>query len=161
MRVTPRVTSPIGKPAPVWASLFMGPQVLQGPSSSVGFPCSDSLLQASPAPAWGLLAAGGSLHSHGPPWAVGAQLPHHGLHHSLQGNLSPGTWSTSSLFFSHLSKLQGCFSYLFPLLFPVPIAILVYFFTSLLLLTYVIPEMLPLLVTGLALASCRSVLELC
>lgn len=48
-------------------------------------------------PQWGPpQALGGSLLPHGSPWAAGAQLPHQGLHHRLQGNLSSGSaWSTS------------------------------------------------------------------
>jgi len=42
------VTSPASKPAPAWASLFRGPQVLPGASSSVGCPWGHSFLQASP-----------------------------------------------------------------------------------------------------------------
>lgn len=38
-------------------------------------------------------AAGGSLLRHGSPWDAGTQLPHHGLHHRLQGNASHNTSS--------------------------------------------------------------------
>jgi len=41
------VTSPASKPAPVWASLSMGPQVLPGVCSSMGSPWAHSLRQAS------------------------------------------------------------------------------------------------------------------
>jgi len=51
-----------------------------------------------PAPVWGLpWAAGGDLLPRGPPWASGDSLPHHGLHHRLQGkNLCSSISSTSS-----------------------------------------------------------------
>lgn len=70
-----------------------------GTCSSTGFPWDHSLLWAhAPAPLWGSpRAAGGCLLHHGPPWAVGAQLPQRGLHLGLQGNLCPSSWSTSCL----------------------------------------------------------------
>ena len=43
-----RVTSPVRKPAPAWAPLSMGPQVLQGACSSIGSPWGHRLLQACP-----------------------------------------------------------------------------------------------------------------
>jgi len=54
-----------------------------------------------PALVWGppRAAAGALLHC-GPLWAArGCSLPHHGLHHEPQRNLSSGAWSTSSPFF--------------------------------------------------------------
>lgn len=41
--------------------------------------------------------AGGSLFPHRPPQAAEEQLPDHGLHYRLQGNLCSINWSTSSL----------------------------------------------------------------
>ncbi|KAK4826200.1 hypothetical protein QYF61_006144 [Mycteria americana] len=85
----------------------------------------------------------------------GDSLPHHGLHHGLQGNLCSGAWSTSSpsfftglgvcrvvsLTYSH-SSLQLQLHRFFPPL-----------------LQYVIPEALPPSLMGSALASGRSVLQ--
>lgn len=48
-----------------------------------------------------LSAVGVSLHPHGPHRAAVAQLPHHGLHHGLQGNLSSNAWSISFPSFLH------------------------------------------------------------
>jgi len=42
-----RVTSPASKPAPAWAPLSVGPQVLPGACSSMGSPRGHNLLQAS------------------------------------------------------------------------------------------------------------------
>jgi len=87
----------------------------------------------------------------------GDNLPHHGLHHELQGRLSAPasraplpppsslTLVPAELFLSHsLSRLSQL---------PFPAG----FFA---LLKYVIAEALPPLLTGLALASGRSILEL-
>ncbi|XP_063187185.1 uncharacterized protein LOC134513912 [Chroicocephalus ridibundus] len=87
----------------------------------------------------------------------GDSLPHHALHHMLQGNLCSGTWSTSpcsfftdfdvcrvvSLTYSH-SSLSSCFS----------TAVLFLF------LKYVIPEVLATSLIGSALASGGSILKL-
>jgi len=69
------VTSPASNPAPAWAPLSMGPQVLAGACSSTGSPRGHSFLQASTCPGMGSLpwAAGGDLLHRGPPWAVGGQ----------------------------------------------------------------------------------------
>lgn len=62
-------------------------------------------------PPW---AEGGSLLPCGLPWAAGPQLAHHGLHHSLWGNLCSSTSSISilvspELFLLHFfTPLSGC-----------------------------------------------------
>jgi len=61
------VTSPANKPAPAWAPLSIGPQVLAGACPSTGSPWGHSFLQASTC--FGV----GSL-----PWATGGYLLHHG-----------------------------------------------------------------------------------
>jgi len=147
------ITSPASKPAPAWASLSTGParRLLQrGLPMGSQTPLGIHLLQC------------GVLHGlqvdicstvdlHG---LQGDSLPHHGLLHRLQGNLCSGTWSTSStsfftgvcrvvsLSYSHSSLcLLLCSRLYFPLL------------------NCVIPEPLPPLLMGLALASGGSVLE--
>lgn len=80
----------------------MGLQALSGACSTTGLPLDHSLLPDIPllqcgSPPW---APGGSLHSHGPSWGAGAQLPHHGLHQELHRNLISGTQSISSPAFS-------------------------------------------------------------
>jgi len=47
VRVPHRVTSPASSPAPAWAPLSMGPEVLPGACCSTGSPRGDSLLQPS------------------------------------------------------------------------------------------------------------------
>jgi len=48
-----RVTSPASKPAPAWAPLSTGPQVLAGACSSIGFPQGHNLLHTHlPSPPW-------------------------------------------------------------------------------------------------------------
>ena len=79
----------------------------------------------------------------------GDSLPHHGLPHGLQGNLCSGTWSiSSSSFFTDLGvcrvvslTFQSSLCCRFPLL------------------KSVLPEALPPLLMGSALASGRSILE--
>ena len=70
-----RVTSPASKPAPAWAPLSTGPQVLSGPCSSAGSPRGHSLLQASACSSVGSLpwATGGYLLHRGPPWTAEEQ----------------------------------------------------------------------------------------
>jgi len=70
-----RVTSPVSKPAPVWASLSTGPQVLSGACSSTGSPRGHSFLQASTSCGVGSLpwATGGDLLHCGPPWTAGRE----------------------------------------------------------------------------------------
>jgi len=69
------VTSPARKPAPVWAPLSMGLQVLAEACSSMGSPRGHSLLQAYNCSGVGSLprATGGDLLHHGPPWTAGEQ----------------------------------------------------------------------------------------
>ena len=81
----------------------------------------------------------------------GDSLPHHGLFHRLQGNVFSGAWTTSSpSFFNELgvcrvlTPLSSCKNALTQFVF---------------LLNYVVPEALPMLLMGLALASSGSVLE--
>jgi len=68
-------TRPASKPAPVWAPLSTGLQVLAGACSSTGSPQGHSFLQASTCSSTGSLpqATGGDLLHHGPPWAAGGQ----------------------------------------------------------------------------------------
>ena len=82
-RVPHGVTSPASNPAPVWAPLSMGPQVLPGACSSTGSPWGRSFLGASTCCSVDLLGL------------QGHRLPHHGLLQGLQGNLCSSTWSTS------------------------------------------------------------------
>jgi len=92
------VTNPARKPAPVWAPLSTGPQVLAGACSSVGSPWDHSFLQASTCSGVGSLPRVqvdicSTLDLHG---LQGDSLPHHGLHHKLQGKtFCSGIWSTS------------------------------------------------------------------
>ncbi|XP_051634462.1 uncharacterized protein LOC127467021 [Manacus candei] len=121
----PRAAVPQQDPAPSWASHRV--------TASFMHP---------PAPAWA------------PPWAAGAPLLHHGLHHGLQG-LSSGAWSTSCPsfctdlgvclvpMFSLCSSLAGIFSVQQPSV-----------------LKHIITEAILLLLIGLALVSGRkSILE--
>jgi len=101
------------EPAPAWAPLSTGPQVLPGACSSAG-----SSLNGSTGPARSLLQRGlptGSqlpsgihLLRHEVPstWATGGYLLHCGLLHGLQGNLCPSAWSTSSLSFTDLGACR-------------------------------------------------------
>jgi len=70
------VTSPVSKPAMVWAPLSTDPQVPAGACSSGGSPWGHSFLQASTCSGMGSLprATGGYLLHRGPPWAAGGQL---------------------------------------------------------------------------------------
>jgi len=83
-----RVKSPASKPALAWAPLSTGLQVLAGTCSSMGllmgsqFPSGIHLLQlGDPSMGYKLISA--------PPWISmdcrWNNLPHHGLHHELQG----------------------------------------------------------------------------
>ena len=86
-----RVTSPASKPAPAWAPLSTGLQILPGDYSSADFPRGHSLLQAHP-PALKWVS----------PRAAGHSLPQYGLYHRRQGNLCSSAWSTSSHSFTDL-----------------------------------------------------------
>jgi len=73
--VPPWVTSPASKPAPVWAPLSLGPQVLPGACSSTGLPRGHGLLRASTYSGMGSLpqATGGYLLCYGSPWTARGQ----------------------------------------------------------------------------------------
>jgi len=115
-----------------------------------------------PAPAWGpfhgLQVEICSTVVELPPWAAGNSLPHHGLHHGLQGKtLCSSVWSTSpSSFFTDLgvcrvvsfTSSQSSLPLQFHCSFFLPR------------LNYVITEAIPPLLIGLALASGGSILEL-
>ena len=60
------VTSPASKPAPAWAPLSTGPQVLPGACSSAGFPRGHSLLRASACS--GVGSSTGCRWISAPPW---------------------------------------------------------------------------------------------
>jgi len=99
-----RFVSPASKPAPAWAPLSKESQVLPGSYSSKDFPQSHSLLSGIHLLRPGILhrlqvdlCSTVDLHR-----MQGDSLPHHGLLHKLQGNLSSGTSSTSSPFFTNL-----------------------------------------------------------
>ena len=147
-------TSPASKPAPVWASLSVGPQVLPGACSSASCPQGHSLLWASTCSSVGSsMDCSGSLLHGEPPCAAGRQPA---LLQGLQGNLCSGAWSTSSpSFFTDLvvcrvvSLTSAHSSLWLQVVYQV-------FFT---LLSYVIPEALPLFLMGSALVSSGSVLE--
>jgi len=154
-----RVTNPARKPAPEWAPL--SPQVHRS--------CQE------PAPAWsscGVTAFFGSIHLlwrgvlhtllvdmwstmdlHG---LQGGNLPHHGLHHGLTGNLCFSAWSTSfptfltDLGIYRVISLKCSHSF-------IPLQMVLGRFFSF--LKYVITEALPPLLMGLALTSGGSVLE--
>jgi len=114
-----------------------------------------------PAPAWGpfhgiQVDIFSTVHLHG---LQGDYLPHHRLHHELQGKtLCSGIWSTSSPFFftdlgvCRVVSFTSSHSSLSTSSSPQ------FFFFSL--LKYVVTEVLPPLLIGLALASSGSFLEL-
>jgi len=154
------VTSPASKPAPAWAPLSVGPQVLAGACSSAGSPWGHSLLQAPACSGVGSLpwTASGYLLHHEPPWAAGRQpaspwssscaVRENSLLQNLKHLLLPPSSLTLvsavvSLTLSH-SSLSTAVS-------------LQFFFLPL--LKYVITEALPPSLIGLALASGRSILE--
>jgi len=95
------VTSPARIPALAWAPLSRGLQILPGACSSTDSPRGHSFFQASTCSSVGSLpwAAGGWISA--PTWTSmgcrGHNLPHHGLHHELQGKtLCCSILSTSS-----------------------------------------------------------------
>jgi len=134
----------------------------QEPAPSWAFHRVTSSFRHPPAPAWGpfyglQVDICSTVDLHG---LQGNNLPHHGLQHELQGKslcsnisstsslpLSSLTLVSAELFLSlHLTSLSNCrFT-------------AVFFFLHL--LNYVISEVLPPLLTGLALASSGSILEL-
>ncbi|XP_051634094.1 uncharacterized protein LOC127466819 [Manacus candei] len=138
-----------------------GPQVLPGKNLlQRGLPSPRAAgLQQDPAPSWASHGVTASFRhppapARAPPWAAGAQLLHHGLHHGLQG-LSSGAWSTSCP--SFCTDLGVCLVPMFSLCSS-PAGILSVPQPSI--LKYVITEALLLLLVGLALASGRkSILE--
>ena len=152
------VTSPASKPAPARAPLSTGPEVLAGACSSTDFPCGHSLLRASICSSMGSFPACRWISA--PLWSSmgfrGTTCLTMSLLHRLQGNLCSSDWSTSSPSFftdlgvcrvvsltsSHSSLSTTVSSQVF---FP--------------LLKYVIPEVLPPLLMGSALASGAFVLE--
>ena len=148
------LTSPVSKPAPAWAPLSTGLQVLPGACSSVGFPWGHSLLQASSAPEWGPpRARGGYLLHLGPPWAAGGQSATPWFSPHAEGNLCCGVCSNSSPLLLHWPCcLQSCFSHIFSLHSPSA-----GFFSP---LKHVVLEALLPSLMGSALASSRSLLEL-
>jgi len=92
------ITSPVSKPAPVWAPLSTGPQFLPANMLQRWLP------RGSQPPSDIYLFRHGVFHGlqvgicstmdlHG---LQGNSLPHHGLLHGLQGNLCSSVWSTSS-----------------------------------------------------------------
>jgi len=154
------VTSPASKPAPTWAPLSTGPQVLAEACSSTGSPQGHSFLQASTCSSVGSLprGAGGYLLHHGPPSAAGG--------HPASPWSSPCTVGESLL--QHLEHLlplllhcpwclQSCFSHTVSLP-SIRCCCSTPGFPSL--LKYIIPEVLPPLLMGSALASSGSILEL-
>ncbi|KAK4827158.1 hypothetical protein QYF61_015112 [Mycteria americana] len=86
----------------------------------------------------------------------GTSLPHHGLHHGLQGNLCSGAWSTST----PPSSLTLVSAELFLSHTLTPLLWLPFHSSFFPLLKYVIPEALPPSLMGSALASGGSILEL-
>jgi len=156
-----RVTSPASKPAPAWAPLSTGPQVLPGACSSASSPRGNNLLQAPTCAgvesiSW---ATSGYLLHHGPPWTAGGQpaSPWSSSRAAREDSLlqclkhllpSPSslTLVSAEVFLSH--RLPPLSSLPFHCCFFLP------------LLKHVIPEALPPSPIGLALASGRSVLEL-
>jgi len=87
----------------------------------------------------------------------GDSLPHHGLHHELQGNLCSNPWSTSSSSSFTDFGVCGVFSFTYSYSSPLTAVGQKIFFP---LLKCIIPEVLPPLLMGSALASDRSALEL-
>ena len=112
------VTSPARKPAPVWAPLSMGLQVLAGACSSACSPWGHSLPSGIHLLRCGVPSTGSIVDLHG---LQGNNLPHHGEHESQGKALCSGILSTSSpllssltlesaaLFLSlHLTPLSNC-----------------------------------------------------
>ena len=134
----------------------MGLQVLPGACSSAGSPRGHSFLQAHlPAPVWTGLQVG-ICSTMDLPGLQGHSLPHHGLLHRLQGNLCSGAWSTSSP--SFCADLGVCRAV--PRVHSDSSLLLLYFYCRFFppLLKCVIPEVLPPLLMGSALARGGSIL---
>jgi len=155
-----RVTSPASKPAPAWAPLSMGLQVLAGACSSAGSPQGHSFLQASTCSSVGSLprAVSGYLLHCGTPWAAVAQpaspwpSPRAAREGSLLRHLehllpppSSLTLVSAELFLSH--RLTPLFRLPFHHISFLP------------LLKYIITEALPPSLIGLGLGSGGSILE--
>jgi len=154
-------TSPPSKPAPAWAPLSTGPQVLAGACSSTGSPQGHSLLQASTCCGMGSLpqATGGSLLHRGPPWAAGGQpaSPWSSARVAREDSALVSRAPPPPSFFIDLGvcrivSFTSSHSSLFT-------AISLQFVFFLPLLKYVITEALPPSLVGLALASGGSVSE--
>jgi len=153
------VTSPASKPAPAWAPLSTGPQVLPGACSSVGSPRGHSLLQASPGSGMG--SSPGCGWGSAPPWT---SLGCRGTA-CLTMVCSTGCRGTSALApgapppppLHRPWCLQSCCSHIVSLLSQAAVFYCTAVFS---LLNCVIPEPLPPLLMGLALASSGSTLEL-
>jgi len=153
------VTSPASKPAPVWAPLSMGPQVLPGACSNVGFPQGHSFLQASTCSGVESLpqATGRDLLNRGPPWAARGQpaSPWSSSRAAREGSLlrhlehllpppSSLTLVSAELFLSH--RL-------------IPLSSLLFYRSFFFLFLNMLSEVLPPSPIVLALASGRSILE--
>jgi len=154
------VTSPASKCAPAWAPLSTGLQVLAGTCSSAGSPWGHSFLQASPCSSVVSLlwATSEDLLHHVPPWTAGGQSASPSLT-SCKGRLSALTFRAPPppSFFTDLGvcrvvSLTSSHSSLFTAISPPS-----FFFLPF--LKYVIPEVLPPSLMGLAVASGGSVLE--
>jgi len=116
------VASPASKPAPAWAHLPTGPQVLSGAHSSVGFPQGHSLLWASICS--GLESSPGCRWIAAPPWTsmgrtgtacltMAFAMGCRGISALAPGAApllsSPLTFVSAELFLSHiLTLLSGC-----------------------------------------------------
>jgi len=155
------VLSPASKPAPAWAPLSpQGHRSCQEPAPVWASHGITAFFGHPPALVWGpfhglQMDICSTMNLHG---LQGDRLPHHGLLHRLQGNLSSGTWSTSSsppssltlvsaeLFLSHSLTPLSCCTYCYTGRFSPQ-------------LKYVMPEVLPPSLMGLASASSGSVLE--
>jgi len=155
------VTSPASKPAPAWAPLSMGPQVLAGACSSVGLPTGSQ-------PPSGIHLLRNGVPSTGYRWISAPLWTSMGCRGTIcltmvfitgcKGRLSALTFRAPppSSFFTDLGvcrvvSLTSSHSSLLTAVSPLS------FFLCF--LKYLIPEALPLLLIGLALASGGSVLE--
>jgi len=154
------VTSPASKPALALDPLSTGPQVLAGAFSRVGSPWSHGLLWASTCSGVGSLpwATGGYLLHHGPPWTAVVQpaspwpfiMSCKGRLSALASRALPPPYFFTDLGVCRAVSFTSSHSFLFTAISP----------QFLSLLKYVITEVLPPSLIGLALGSGGSVLEL-